>query len=381
MSVPASQASFVDSTLFPAKVIGLQATFGDDDETENNSSDYQEGWYISYVDILTLLLTLFVILLSMSQTSAVVPNLPAPSTVETLETQPVPQPAVAEIAPARESEAAKNAIAQAAIVFTELQVDTASILLEPSAPFAELVLPATLPEPPRHEEKVDSRDGSYGIPETNVTENNMDGTAIDTILIFPVNSASMTEITAALDNDIISSSHNETNDMAEQQVAAEPEPNANTPWLQQIRDSMLGQNIEIMASKDHVDLIMSDQVLFRPGRADIKTAGGELLSQLATMIRHTDLSLSIEGHTDNMPISSTQFPSNWELSTARATTVTRLLIENNIAAERIRAIGYADTRPRAANDSIEGRARNRRVSIVLHIPEQPAPVLSNTLTR
>ena len=73
----------------------------------------------------------------------------------------------------------------------------------------------------------------------------------------------------------------------------------------------------------------------------------------------------MEGHTDNVPISSSQYPSNWELSTDRATTVVRYLIANGVNAERLAAVGYADLHPLASNATAAGRANNRRVDIVL----------------
>ncbi|HPP47832.1 MAG TPA: OmpA family protein, partial [Accumulibacter sp.] len=75
--------------------------------------------------------------------------------------------------------------------------------------------------------------------------------------------------------------------------------------------------------------------------------------------------VTIEGHTDNVPISNAQFPSNWELSAVRATTVLRLFADAGVAPERLTAIGYADTRPVEANTLVEGRARNRRVTILI----------------
>jgi chemotaxis protein MotB len=99
-----------------------------------------------------------------------------------------------------------------------------------------------------------------------------------------------------------------------------------------------------------------------------------LLSQLAVIINSSKLNMSIEGHTDSVPINNAHFPSNWELSSSRATMVTRHLIANNIAPDRVRAIGYADTRPRLENDTSEGRKHNRRVSIILHMPEPDAPL-------
>jgi chemotaxis protein MotB len=73
----------------------------------------------------------------------------------------------------------------------------------------------------------------------------------------------------------------------------------------------------------------------------------------------------IVGHTDNVPIRSRRFPSNWELSAARGVTVARFLSENGMDANRIGAAGYADTQPVASNDADEGRAQNRRIEIVL----------------
>lgn len=79
--------------------------------------------------------------------------------------------------------------------------------------------------------------------------------------------------------------------------------------------------------------------------------------------------VSVEGHTDNVPINTTQFPSNWELSAARAISVVRLLQQQGINGQRLRAIGYADSLPLQSNDTVEGRAANRRVNLVLSEPE------------
>lgn len=79
--------------------------------------------------------------------------------------------------------------------------------------------------------------------------------------------------------------------------------------------------------------------------------------------------ISVEGHTDNIPISTAQFPSNWELSAARAISVVRLLQQRGIEGQRLRAIGYADSLPLRSNDTAEGGAVNRRVNLVLSEPE------------
>jgi chemotaxis protein MotB len=84
----------------------------------------------------------------------------------------------------------------------------------------------------------------------------------------------------------------------------------------------------------------------------------------------------VEGHSDNQPINTRQFPSNWELSTRRATSVLRALVRDGVDQERLRAVGYADTRPLKPNSTPQGRAANRRVELILqiqpHHPDEPA---------
>jgi chemotaxis protein MotB len=111
--------------------------------------------------------------------------------------------------------------------------------------------------------------------------------------------------------------------------------------------------------------IVSDKVLFNPGEADLRPEGREVVDKLAAAIGPLPNKLSVEGHTDNTPISG-RYPSNWELSTARATTVLRELIERHgLSPARLQAAGYADERPVATNDTADGRAANRRVELVV----------------
>ena len=97
------------------------------------------------------------------------------------------------------------------------------------------------------------------------------------------------------------------------------------------------------------------------------------LRAVAEVIATADFPVTIEGHTDNVPIKTAAFPSNWELSAVRATTVLRIFADSGVPAAKLTAIGYGDTRPVEPNDSIEGRARNRRVSIQIDsaLPEVP----------
>ncbi|MBM3558193.1 MAG: hypothetical protein FJX47_21845, partial [Alphaproteobacteria bacterium] len=120
--------------------------------------------------------------------------------------------------------------------------------------------------------------------------------------------------------------------------------------------------LDVEVSERHVVLTIRDQILFPVGSADLSAPGKAMLKQLADVFALMPGQISVEGHTDNVPIATAKFPSNWELSSARAAAVVRALIEAGTAPDRLRATGYAETRPVAANADIAGRARNRRVA-------------------
>jgi len=112
--------------------------------------------------------------------------------------------------------------------------------------------------------------------------------------------------------------------------------------------------------------VLTDNLLFDSGSATLQTGADQLLHEVAQLL-NLDKShpITVEGHTDNQPIHNAQFPSNWELSTARATNVVRFLITQGVSAYRLGAVGYADLHPIASNATAGGRAQNRRVEIVL----------------
>ena len=112
--------------------------------------------------------------------------------------------------------------------------------------------------------------------------------------------------------------------------------------------------------------LLTDGVLFDSGEAKVKPGAMPLMEKIAGLLQvDEEHPINVEGHTDNVPIHSSQFPTNWELSTARASSVVRLLIADNAPADRLGAVGYAQLHPLASNDSASGRSRNRRVEIVL----------------
>jgi chemotaxis protein MotB len=138
-----------------------------------------------------------------------------------------------------------------------------------------------------------------------------------------------------------------------------------------LQDEIAKGNITIQQVRDRLTINMVDRVLFDSGKAQIKPAGMKVLKQVADVLNKvTDKQIRIEGHTDNVPISTKlqdRFKTNWELSTARATTVVRYLIDQGgVDRQYLSAVGYADTRPIASNDAEEGRTSNRRIEIVLY---------------
>ncbi|HWV18522.1 MAG TPA: flagellar motor protein MotD [Rhodocyclaceae bacterium] len=128
-----------------------------------------------------------------------------------------------------------------------------------------------------------------------------------------------------------------------------------------VTENALGITLDIDAS-----------VLFESGQATLDVKAIVVLANVGKILAGSDFPITVEGHTDNAPINSVLFPSNWELSVVRASSVVRLFIENGVDARLLTATGFADQRPVASNDTPEGRQRNRRVAITIQsqIPDE-----------
>ena len=123
--------------------------------------------------------------------------------------------------------------------------------------------------------------------------------------------------------------------------------------------------VRVIETSRGVTIEINDSILFAPGQAVLQLLSSKAMRAIAQVLAPTDFPITIEGHTDNVPINTPQFPSNWELSAVRATTVLRLFADSGVVADRLTAIGYAETRPVEPNILAEGRARNRRVTILI----------------
>lgn len=139
-------------------------------------------------------------------------------------------------------------------------------------------------------------------------------------------------------------------------------------------EESFGPSLVVTQNHERLVLTLLGQVLFKSGEAELTPLGLKIMKQVGEVLAtFPEKFIQVEGHTDNNPIGGLlqrQFPSNWELSTARATTVLRYLIEQTgMDKKQFSAAGYADIRPVQSNETEEGRAKNRRVEIVLY-PEQ-----------
>ena len=136
--------------------------------------------------------------------------------------------------------------------------------------------------------------------------------------------------------------------------------------LRDLSDLLDANSLELVEDRRGLVLAIPEAHSFDTGRADLSSQAQALMSRIAGVLAGVPNALRVEGHTDDAPIHTPQFTSNWDLSTARATRVVDFLISRGgVAPERLSAAGYSYYHPRASNDTPQGRARNRRVDIVI----------------
>lgn len=136
--------------------------------------------------------------------------------------------------------------------------------------------------------------------------------------------------------------------------------------LERFRAMMESGRLRVRVVRNRMVIELPDNVLFDSGAAELKPEGQATLTEIVQVLRAIEgRQFQVAGHTDNVPIRSRRFPSNWELSGARAVTVARFMIDQSMPADRISAAGYADTQSIETNDTEQGRQRNRRIEIAL----------------
>lgn len=152
------------------------------------------------------------------------------------------------------------------------------------------------------------------------------------------------------------------------------QPNAAAPSRENITRRLqaaiakqgLDRFVEVKLSEGLIDLQLQENVLFPSGSAELIESGNAVLRRLMPLLSPGDFRIVVQGHTDSIPISTEWFPSNWELSGARAASVVRALISLGVDESRLQISGFAHTHPVDTNTTTAGRTKNRRVNIVLH---------------
>jgi len=133
-----------------------------------------------------------------------------------------------------------------------------------------------------------------------------------------------------------------------------------------IKDNSLGDNFKVLENKRGITLRIQDRLMFPSGEAKLNDNFKKILLKVAGILKTVDNDIRVEGHTDNVPIKSKKYPSNWHLSVARALNTAYFLIhDGGLNPDKISIVGYAEYRPIADNSTPEGRAKNRRVDIVI----------------
>lgn len=163
-------------------------------------------------------------------------------------------------------------------------------------------------------------------------------------------------------------------------IVPQHSPNEDAEVLYEVRsvekmllDEGLNDQVEVKVTDDGVLFSINAPFMFTSGGADLKNEPKTVLDKLASFFAKFPYQVKIQGHTDSIPINSAQYPSNWELSAARAVSVARYFQSLGMPPEQIEATGYGEHRPIAENNSAEGRAKNRRVEIFLKLDKKDLP--------
>ncbi|UYO93230.1 OmpA family protein [Pollutimonas sp. M17] len=323
---------------------------------EPEPQEETESWLLTYLDMITLLLVLLVAMLTLS--GQVPKHPPLPATAGLLPAHSGLLPGQAELA------AAPEALPPGALPAPPLAPPSGPVsAVPPTSPSGSTeassaarmeTRPAVDPDAPpaRAQPSTSPDDPAAGIFLSD---------APDYVLGEADPEAILEHVMASPDDPQAPASTSPLYPAAE----AEP-PTLAAPVLPE-----LGDDIEIIRNKESISFRINSEILYSSAKADLSLEGLAVMRRLVPVFKDSAYAITVEGHTDSVPVRGGRYASNWELSGARAGSVVRYLEANGIDSSRLRAIGYADTRPLAGNDSEQGRAANRRVELILDQPSNP----------
>jgi len=136
------------------------------------------------------------------------------------------------------------------------------------------------------------------------------------------------------------------------------------------------QVIQVSSNELWLQIELKDSILFSSGGADPSAQALSIFNEIATILKTYSNPVQVEGFTDNIPINSPRYPTNWELSAARASAIVKVLVNSGVAPERLSAVGYGEYQPTTSNDTAVGRAQNRRVAIMVAKRKMDRPKVS-----
>ena len=158
-------------------------------------------------------------------------------------------------------------------------------------------------------------------------------------------------------------------DVSDLAFSSEVEQTKSQDWIDglsvSIKENGLGELVTLIRDSNFTELAIQSRVLFSSGTSELTRSGEDVLEKLVPVLKDSDGLVFIEGHTDDHPISTSRFASNWDLASARATEVLQFFVAEGIKKSRFRAVSYGDTKPLVENTSEANRQRNRRVSLMI----------------
>ncbi|GAA0772969.1 hypothetical protein GCM10009108_02480 [Castellaniella ginsengisoli] len=306
-------------------------------------STQEEGWFITYLDMMTLLLVVMIVMLAFS--GSIGKRAAAPDAA--LQAGETPLVALAPI-PAPDGDVFVYEAEDAALAFGE------RLPAEPVHSPLFGTFPDFEPEPP-----------PPPVPVPSISEVLAPIPAPDDIAPYSPEDAALAFVSPA-------GAESPPTPVIGAPALHEPEaPSEGAALAASLPLSELGHDVEVIVNQRSVSLRINSEILFDTGQTDLSRAGLSVLQRMVKVLSDAGYDITVEGHTDSVPVrSNARYPSNWELSSARAGSVVRYLQANGIAKEHLKAVGYADSRPIAGNGTAEGRARNRRVELMVEKPHR-----------